>query len=88
MTQSLPKLDRFVTSTTFRSHEDVWSDQRLARRTRSQDLASWLDVVQADLDSYLFGEALRELRDVLKVFPDSSEARSLLTEVERQRNVR
>jgi len=88
MNQSLPKLDRFVTSTTFRSHEDVWSDQRLARRTRSQDLASWLDVVQADLDSYLFGEALRELRDVLKVFPDSSEARSLLAEVERQRNVR
>jgi len=44
--------------------------------------------VQADLDSYLFGEALRELRDVLKIFPDSSEARSLSAEVERQRNVR
>jgi tetratricopeptide (TPR) repeat protein/TolB-like protein len=88
LNQSLPKLDRFVTSTTFRSHEDIWSDQRLARRTRSQDLASWLDVVQADLDAYLFGEALRELRDVLKVFPDSSEARSLIAEVERQRNLR
>jgi tetratricopeptide (TPR) repeat protein/TolB-like protein len=88
LNQSLPKLDRFVTSTTFRSHEDIWSDQRLARRTRSQDLASWLEVVQSDLDAYLFGEALRELRDVLRVFPDSSEARSLIAEVERQRSVR
>src|SRR5262249_3585861 len=88
LNQSLPKLDRFVTTSIFRAHDDVWNDRRLARRTRSQDLASWLDIVQADLDSYLFGDALRELRDMLKVFPDSSEARSLLAEVERQRNLR
>jgi hypothetical protein len=44
--------------------------------------------VQADIDSYLFGDALRELHDVMKVFPDSSEARSLLSEVDRQRNLR
>jgi tetratricopeptide (TPR) repeat protein/TolB-like protein len=88
LTQPLPRLDRFVTTTTFRSHDDVWNDQRLARRARSQDLVPWLDVVQADIDSYLFGDALRELHDVMKVFPDSSEARSLLSEVDRQRNVR
>jgi tetratricopeptide (TPR) repeat protein len=86
--QPLPKLERFVTATTFRNHDDSWNDQRLARRARGQDLASWLDMVQSELDAYLFGDALRELRDVMKVFPDSSEARSLLSEVDRQRNLR
>jgi hypothetical protein len=47
----------------------------------------WLDAVQSDLDAHMFGEALREARDVLRVFPDSTEARSLLDEVERQRNL-
>jgi len=88
LTQPLPKLERIVTSTTFRTHDDLWNDQRLARRARSQDLVPWLDIVQSDIDSYLFGDALRELRDVMKVFPDSAEARSLLNEVDRQRNVR
>jgi tetratricopeptide (TPR) repeat protein len=88
LTQPLPRLERFVTATTFRSHEDVWNDQRLARRARSQDLVPWLDVVQADIDSYMFGDALRELHDVMRVFPDSSDVRSLLNEVDRQRNLR
>jgi hypothetical protein len=35
----------------------------------------------------MFGEALRELRDVMRIFPDSTEARSLLDQVERQRNL-
>ncbi len=86
--QPLPKLERFATATTFRSHDDVWNDQRLPRRARAQSLPVWLDIVQADIDSYLFGDALRELHDVIKIFPESSEARSLLNEVERQRNVR
>jgi tetratricopeptide (TPR) repeat protein len=88
LNQPLPKLERFVTATTFRNHDDSWNDQRLARRSRGQDLASWLDSVQSELDSYLFGEALRDLHDVMRVFPDSSEARSLLSEVDRQRNLR
>ena len=71
LTRPLPKLERFVTTTTFRTHEDIWNDQRLARRARGQDFPSWLDVVQSDIDAYLFGEALRELRDVMKIFPDS-----------------
>jgi len=87
-TQPLPKMERFTTSTTFRSHEDVWNDQRLARKARTQDLPAWLEIVQADLDSYLFGDALRDLHDVMRIFPDSAEARSLLAEVDRQRNSR
>jgi tetratricopeptide (TPR) repeat protein/TolB-like protein len=86
--QPLPRLERFVTATTFRSHDDVWNDQRLNRRARNQNLPTWLDLVQADMDSYFYGDALRELHDVMRLFPDSSEARSLLDEVDRQRNLR
>src|SRR4029078_7531015 len=64
LNQPLPKLERFVTTTTFRSHEDVWNDQRLARRAHGQDLGMWLDTVQTDIDAYLYGDALRELQDV------------------------
>jgi tetratricopeptide (TPR) repeat protein/TolB-like protein len=88
LTQPLPQLERFAMATTFRSHDDLWNSQRLARRSRSQDLPAWLEIVQNDLDSNLFGDALRELHDVMKIFPDSSDARSLLNEVDRQRNVR
>lgn len=88
LTRPLPSLERFVTTTTFRTHADVWSDQRLARRSRSQDLPSWLDVVQSDIDSSLFGDALRELGDLVKVFPNSSEAQLLASEINRRRNLR
>jgi Flp pilus assembly protein TadD len=88
ITQPLPRLERFAMTTTFRTHDDVWNDQRLVRRGHSQDLTAWLDTIQTDVDSYLFGEAIRELHDVLRVFPDSAEARSLLSEVERQQNLR
>ena len=88
LTQPLPKLERFATTTNFRTHEDTWNDRRLARRARGQGLSAWLDAVQTDIDSYLFGDAIRELRDVLRTYPDSTEARSLLAEVDRQRNVK
>jgi tetratricopeptide (TPR) repeat protein/TolB-like protein len=88
LTQPIPPLQRFAAATTFRTHEDVWNDQRLVRRARSLDLPSWLEMVQADIDQYLFGDALRELRDLNKIFPDSSEARSLTAEIDRQRNLR
>jgi tetratricopeptide (TPR) repeat protein len=84
----LPRLERLVTATTFRSHDDVWNDRRLARRARGQDLSAWLELVQADIDSYLYGGALRKLQDVMKVFPESSEARLLMNEVDRLRNLR
>jgi hypothetical protein len=66
----------------------VWNEQRLARRTRTQDVNSWLDIVQADIDSSVFGDALRELADLMKAYPNSSEARSLVTDIERLRNLR
>jgi len=88
MNQPLSKVERLITSTTFRSHEEIWNDRRLARRARGQDLVAWIDVIQTNIDSYLFGDALRELHDVMRVFPDSSEVRSLLNEVERQQNLR
>jgi tetratricopeptide (TPR) repeat protein len=88
LTQPLPKLERFATTTTFRSHEEVWNDQRLARRARGLGLSAWLDVVQSDLDSHQFGDAIRELHDVARIYPDSPEARSLLEEVDRQRNLK
>jgi len=88
VTQPLPRLERFSTATTFRGHDDVWNDQRLTRRARGQDLPSWLEIVQGDIDAYQFGDALRELRDVMRVFPDSAEARSLASEVDRQRNIK
>ena len=87
VSQPLPKLERFVTTTSFRTHEDTWNDKRLARRARGQGMPVWLDAVQSDMDTHLFGEALRELRDVMRIFPDSTEARSLLDDVERQRNL-
>jgi tetratricopeptide (TPR) repeat protein len=87
ITQPLPKLERFPTTTTFRSHDEVWNDQRLAGRVRGQDLATWLDMIQTDVDSYLFGDALREIHDVLRVFPDSMEAKALAKEIQRQQNL-
>jgi tetratricopeptide (TPR) repeat protein len=87
LNQPLPRLDRLATSTVFRSHGEIWTEPRLARRARGQDLAAWLESIQTNVDSYLFGDALRELQDVLRIYPQSAEARSLLDEVHRQQNL-
>lgn len=88
VSQPIPRLERFATTTTFRTHDEVWTERRLARLARMHDLSAWLDAVQMDIDSYLFGDALRSLRDLMHVFPESPEARSLLAEIDRQRNLR
>jgi len=88
LSQPPTRIERFVTTTTFRSHDEIWNDKRLVRRGRRQDLNGWLEVIQGDIDSYLFGEALRELHDILRIYPDSSEARSLLNEVDRLQSLR
>jgi len=88
LSQKPTRIERFVTTTTFRSHDEIWNDKRLVRRGRRQDLNGWLDVIQGDIDSYLFGDALRELHDIIRIYPDSSEARSLLNEVDRQQSLR
>jgi tetratricopeptide (TPR) repeat protein/TolB-like protein len=88
LTQPLPRLERINTSTVFRNGVEIWTAKRLARKARGQDLSAWLDAIQTDIDSNLYGEAIRELQEVVRVFPDSAEARSLLDEVNRRRNSR
>ena len=88
LNQPMPDLDRLATTTFFRSHKDTWTDQRLARRTRGQDQSAWLESIQTAIDSYWYGDALRELQDILRVFPESSEAHSLLEEVRRRQTLR
>ena len=43
---------------------------------------------QNQIDSYMYGEAIRELRNAIRVFPNAAEARALLQEVNRQRMIR
>lgn len=88
LNQPVPDLDRLAMSTTFPSHRDLWTEQRLARRARGQDQAAWLESIQTSIDSHLYGDALRELQDVIRVYPESTEAHSLLDEVHRRQNIR
>lgn len=82
LNQPLPKLERLSTTTVFRNRQEIWTDQRLSRRT------AWLELVQNYIDSYMYGEAIRELQDMIRVFPNSTEARSLLEEVTQRRTIR
>jgi tetratricopeptide (TPR) repeat protein/TolB-like protein len=88
MNQPLPELLRLAMTTTFRSHNEIWTDQRLERRAHRQDLSTWLESIRNVIDSYQYGEAIRDLQNVTRLFPESSEARSLLQEVHRQQNLR
>lgn len=88
LTQPMPRLERLAQVTFFRSRDETWTDRRLARRVKGQDLAAWLELVQNQIDSNFYGEAIRELQYVIRVFPDSSDARSLLDEVSQRRNLR
>jgi Flp pilus assembly protein TadD/TolB-like protein len=86
LTQPLPKLERLRASTSFRNRSAIWTDKRAARRAKGQDLASWLEEVQTLVDAYQYGEAIRELQEVMRTYPGAAEARSLLDEVQaRQR---
>jgi tetratricopeptide (TPR) repeat protein/TolB-like protein len=88
LTQPLPKLERLAAETVFHTRDETWTDRRIGRRARAQDLTVWLDVVQDQIDSNFYGEAIRELQYLMRVFPDSAEARSLLDEVDQRRNLR
>jgi tetratricopeptide (TPR) repeat protein len=87
LTQPIPRLERLSTTATLRNSNEIWTDARLARRARGQNVTSWLESIQNKIDSNLYGEAIRELQDVIRVFPDSSDARSLLDEVNQRRNL-
>ena len=84
-TQPIPKLERLAQTTTFRSRDEVWTDSRIARRIKAQDLTSSFDLIQNQIDSNFYGEAIRELQYLIRVRPDSPEARSLLDEVNQRR---
>ena len=88
LTQPIPRLERFNTATSFRSRNEIWTEERVARRAKAQDPAAWLDAIQGHIENSAFGEAIRELREVIRLFPDSTEARSLLDEVNQRRNPR
>jgi len=60
---------------------DIWNEDRLQRRAYGRDIAAWLDTVQKSVDSQRYGEALQELRDIARTFPQSSETRLLFAEV-------
>jgi len=87
-TQPLPKLERLSTSATFTNGNEIWTDLRLARRAKGEGLMAWLESAQNQIDSYMYGEAIRELRNAIRVFPDAAELQALLDEVNRQRTLR
>jgi tetratricopeptide (TPR) repeat protein len=88
LTQPIPRLERLSTTAMLTKSNEIWTDARLARRARGQNVTSWLESIQNKIDSNLYGEVIRELQDVIRVFPDSSEARSLLDEVNQRRYLR
>jgi len=88
LNRPLPDFIRLAMIMPSRSHRETWNDARLARRAAGENLSQWLESIQSEIDFNLFGDALRDLQDVIRVFPESSEARSLLDEVHRRQNVR
>ena len=88
LTQPLPKLERVSTTASFTNGEEIWTESRLQRRAKGDGLAMWLESVQNQIDSYMYGEAIRELQNAIRVFPDAAEARGLFQEVNRQRMIR
>src|SRR5262249_22851570 len=89
--QPLPSLQRLrvqpePTELRFPQQTSIWSPSRLSRRALGQDLTARLEAVQNQMESQLYGDAHRELQDIVAMFPRSPEARSLLGQgYERQR---
>ena len=72
----MPKLERVSTTASFTDGEEIWTERRLQRRAKADGLAMWLESAQNQIDSYMYGEAIRELQNAIRVFPDAAEARS------------
>ncbi len=91
LTQPLPRLERLrstpdIESLRLSGFQIVWTQERLARRAKGQELSAWLEFIQTQVDSQLFGDAIRELKEALLVYPRSSDAHILLAQIyERQR---
>src|SRR5207253_3149622 len=87
LSQSMPKLDRLRSTpnlTSLRTADmSLWTEDRLKRRAKGQDLAPWLAYIQKQIDSQSYGDARRELEQVLMVYPGSPEALSMRGELQR-----
>jgi len=86
LNQPLPNLQRLrtqVDTTEIRLplQTTIWNPARLSRRALGLDAAGWLGSVQNQMESQLYGEALRELQDMIRTFPDSPDARLLAAQV-------
>jgi tetratricopeptide (TPR) repeat protein/TolB-like protein len=60
---------------------NIWSDRRLARRAASQNLASLLSTVSRQIDTEFYGAAIRQVQEILTLFPKSAEAHETLARV-------
>jgi len=92
LNQPPSKLERLRTTaniTSLRTGDalNLWTQDRLKRRAKGQDLASWLEYVQTQIESQFYGDAIREVKQAILVYPVSSDAHLLLGQIyERQRN--
>ena len=90
--QPLPKLDRLcitppTSSLNARGATRAWTQDRLLRRAKGQELNAWMDFIQSQADSQMFGDAMRDLKELMQVYPNSSDAHVLMGQIyERQKN--
>ncbi len=92
LAQPLPKLERLRanpnlaalrTNGTF----NLWTAERLSRRAKTQDLTPWLEYIQGQIDSQAFGDAMRELKMAMAVYPSSADTHLLQAQIyDRQKN--
>jgi tetratricopeptide (TPR) repeat protein/TolB-like protein len=91
LAQPLPKLERLcVAPNTFSLNDPGaarWTQGRLIRRAKGQELGAWMEFVQSQADSQMYGDAMRELKELMLVYPNSSDAHVLMGQIyERQKN--
>jgi len=75
------RLQPNVTQIRIAPRPTIWNEDRLRRRAHGRDIAAWLDTVQKSVDSQRYGEALQELQDIARTFPQSSETRLMFAQV-------
>ena len=92
LAQPLPKLDRLCSTPNTSSLNApgatrIWTQDRLIRRAKGQELIAWMEFVQSQADSQMYGDAMRELKELMLVYPNSSDAHILMGEIyDRQKN--
>lgn len=92
LNQPLPKLERLRSNPNILALRtggtlNLWTTDRLTRRARSQGITPWLEYVQTEIDGQSFGDAIRELKMAMMVYPSAPDTHILLAQVyERQKN--